>query len=367
MGGASPPPLLLRALAARAAPPREFVEALAGAVAARQSQVVAALAAAALLRPPPDAGYEARVLGAVAKAVGDELEDGVADALAAALGDRAPPSTSPLPPPTPGCQWRAYYFGAEAAPAPVVASASPDVLAAGTGAAAWPAGAALAGALLARPHLTSGSVVWELGCGCALAGAAVAAVAAARRASPAALVLTDGDRGALANAAVTLAGNGVAFGADPGAAPPPRVALAALDWRHRPPPAWPAPDLVVGADIMYDPGRCATWRGERERAWAGKCADPHGSPSPSATAPALASLLATLLAQPGRDPAKPKPLALLAGVERAAGTAAAHAAAFARAGLTVSRSLPPPTAPPAGPWHASDEGGGVVGWWVLTK
>lgn len=88
-------------------------------------------------------------------------------------------------------------------------------------------------------------------------------------------------------------------------------------------------------------------------------------PFPAATAPALASLLAALLAQPGRDPGKPPPVALLASVERAPETVAAHAAALARAGLTVSHLLPPPSAPPAGPWHASDDGGGELGWWVV--
>jgi len=52
-------------------------------------------------------------------------------------------------------------------------------------------------------------------------------------------------------------------------------------------------------------------------------------------------------------------------VERAPETVAAHAAALARAGLTVSHLLPPPSAPPAGPWHASDDGGGELGWWVV--
>jgi len=345
MGAGDPLPLHLLALAARNAPPRAIVGALGDVAVARQSLVPAALTAAARLRPLPAPGYEARVLGAIAKAVGDELEDGVAAALSAALAprgdDNRPPSTL-LPPPTPGCEWRAYFFGPSAAPAPVRVSASPDLSAAGTGAAAWPAGAALAGALLARPHWTTGAVVWELGCGCGLTGAALAVASRRGGGAPASLVLTDGDGDALANAACTLAGNGVEFSAKvPGVAATGKafpVALAALDWAHPPSPAWPAPDLVVGADIMYDPGARgegwgAVWEGVGGRRRAPPLLRSH-RPGPRIPARRLAR------------PARPRPRQTAARCpagQRGAG-ARDGGRARGRAGARGPDRLPPPAA-----------------------
>lgn len=339
------PPAVDRLLArlCRNATPRDALDGFTASPAGQRA-VVAALSTAAALRGPPPPGYEAAVLTAVARCVQDgDLQDELAAALAAALSGQPavtdpPPRT--LPPPPPSTEWRAYFFGGKHAPFPVVAAASRDFLAAGTGGAAWAAGGALAGALLARPSLVAGRPLLELGCGCGLAGAALAVAAGwggedqkpPPRIAPSSLTLTDGDAGALAIAAATLAANGVRG-----------VGVARLAWGEEgeggggdeplppPPPASPS-TLVLGADIMYDP----------------------------AAAPHMARLLANLLRSPGTA-------ALLAGVERARGTVEAYESAFQTAGLRFTRGLPPAEAggDDQGPeWGEVDESGTVGWWWV---
>ena len=340
------------------APPLDVVAACAFlATPACQRAVVCALKTAATLRGPPPPGYAASILTAVARRAGDDLEDELAVALAAALrGDgENEDDARTLPPPPPGTEWRAYFFGGTASSFPVVVAASRDFLAAGTGGAVWRAGGALAAALLARPTLVDGKALLELGCGCGLAGAAVAVAAGwvedggggggdatTPRLAPASLTLTDGDPGALAIATATLAANGVrgvevgrlAWGGGGGggeSAPP-------LDHHHHHHHHHSdAPRLVIGADIMYDP----------------------------VAAPALADLLARLLSVPGSA-------ALLAGVERAEATVDAYTRALSAAGVTVVRRCPPLAEGEndcddhLGPvWGEEDESGAVGWWWCV--
>lgn len=99
---------------------------------------------------------------------------------------------------------------------------------------AWPAAGALAEWVLASSMLAPGVRVLELGCGLGIAGFAAAARGAR-------VLLTDAMpeavHAALGNAQLNaLTCDGAVF-----------------DWRDSVPDAWRA-DLVLGADVLYDPG-----------------------------------------------------------------------------------------------------------------
>jgi hypothetical protein len=371
------PPLTftLACLLAQAAPPPDVLAALGTPPGlAAQRALVDALAAArawvggsGALGPP---GYAPRLLrravGAAAgrRVVEDEEEDAVDEGLAAALAAALLEEDGCGPDPTPAFHSIALVFGRPASPATLLRlRASADLLAGDTGCAPpWPAavllGAALAGGrrLPRGRHHPAGRPVLELGAGTGALGLLVAKACA-----PASLTLTDGDAAALSNAAGNVAANGFAVvevvgaGADPGdprPSPPlllPSVGLAHLVWGDPLPPglvAAPSPSspplLVLGADITYDP----------------------------ASAPALAGCLAALLSVGGGSGSGggqgAGPAALIAGVERTAGSVAAFEGALNAQGLRWERWDVTASAGEGGwaCWGGAGAGGAVVGWVV---
>ena len=227
---------------------------------------------------PPGRAYLLRLLrDAVlrAEAAGADVDDDLADAHADALLR-----------PDDGWCFKTYVLGARASPrAAISLRLSPDMLRGGTGCHDWDAGFYLAELFWSFPELLANRRVVEIG-----AGAGVAAVAAAD-ARPATLTLCDRDPEALANLAENLRRNGVALdetsgdagdrdgdrerdhgvpGTDvgdgdeerplPGTSPSgtggsPLVSTLRLDWDDFDPrvAAGLAADLVVGADVLYDP------------------------------------------------------------------------------------------------------------------
>jgi predicted nicotinamide N-methyase len=118
-------------------------------------------------------------------------------------------------------------------------SAANDLLAHGTGAWPWAAGVSAAELALSRPDLFADRRVLELGCGCGLAGVALALA----QPPPASVTLTDANAAAVANARRNLEANGA------------RAEVLELAWEEVTPARAAAlrPNLVIAADVIYDP------------------------------------------------------------------------------------------------------------------
>jgi hypothetical protein len=285
----------LRCLYRRAAPAPELATALAagvGATPTRQALLLAAITEDALAaRLPRGAAYEAAVLTAAARAAergGHALADALADALAARL--TAPPDPAAAAADA-GCWlYKIYSYAPACEPAaetearsdaleraalapPGAGAAAPgdarrgalalklhrDMLAGGTGCSEWEAGFALAAFLFSYPELVRGRAVLELGAGAGTAGAA------AWRAGARALAATDGNAAARAACVCNLRLNGAPARPEAagGAAAPllveGGVTVRRLEWSEgydyaaAAAAGEPAPEVVIGADLMYDP------------------------------------------------------------------------------------------------------------------
>lgn len=102
----------------------------------------------------------------------------------------------------------------------------------------WPAGAALAAALVADPRrVVNASLVLDLGAGLGIAGLAAARAGAAR------VVVTDRDPLALACAEKSAQASGI---------PPDVLTTAILDWDDDTAMAAAAADVVLAADVLYE-------------------------------------------------------------------------------------------------------------------
>eukprot|EP00887_Chlorella_sp_A99_P003070 scaffold9.g3070.t1 len=157
---------------------------------------------------------------------------------------------------------------------------SHNLLEGGTGCHEWEAGFFLAEFILSNPGLFAGAACLELGCGAGMVGVALHRAGARR------VLCTDGDAGAVANCALNLRLNGLApagggasasasgsregmpsathAAAEGGEQPAARQSAAAggggaaavecrlLHWEEG--PQGEAPDAVLGADLLYDPG-----------------------------------------------------------------------------------------------------------------
>jgi hypothetical protein len=118
----------------------------------------------------------------------------------------------------------------------------------GTGCAEWQAGHFLAEFVLSSAHLFAGRSILELGCGTGMAGVALHRAGAAR------VVCTDGNPQTVANCAANLRLNGVPLAGDGGAGGGGGARVQRLVWEEGWGPDQGAPpDVVVGADLIYDP------------------------------------------------------------------------------------------------------------------
>ena len=237
--------------------------------AAEQRALLAVLEHPISVLHPPGRAYRARLLKAAALAAersGDDLDDRLAEAHAATL----------VAPDDDGWCHKTFAYG----PSHLTVSvrAHVNLFEGGTGCHDWPAGFYLAELAATHPRIFAGRRVVELG-----AGTGITAVVVARPpATPAKLTLCDGDRDTLVNLARNLDMNGVRVDEEPGTGTETgtgTVSTSRLDWNDFDPAALAElrADLVIGADILYDPldipgllaatGALLGREGSSERAW----------------------------------------------------------------------------------------------------
>lgn len=187
---------------------------------------------------------------------------------------------------------------ATAAPTPGFVSlwCSQNIIAGSTGCHEWSAGLRMAEFCLSNPDLFRGKSCIELGCGTGVVGVALA------RAGASPLLLTDGNAEAVANCCRNLALNGVEVQSEEDAhGTQVMQRVWDEDWSGT-----AAPDVLLGADVMYDPG----------------------------SFPALATCMKQLLQKPppaGRQP----PVGYFATQVRSEATTAVFRAEVARQGLAL--------------------------------
>ena len=209
--------------------------------AAAQRALVAILEHPISVLHPPGRAYRARLLKAAALAAersGDDLDDRLAEAHAATL----------VAPDDDGWCHKTFAYGPSHLA--VTVRAHVNLFEGGTGCHEWPAGFYLAEIAATHPHIFAGRRVVELGAGTGI----TAAVVARPPATPAKLTLCDSDLDSLVNLARNLEMNGVRVDETP-ATGTGTVSTLRVDWDDFDPSALAElrADLVIGADILYDP------------------------------------------------------------------------------------------------------------------
>ena len=194
----------------------------------------------------PERAYCERVLKALAKEAAADGEE-LCEELVACLASHPPEAAAPggggaggeLPPA--GWCFKTYSYngdGADLAAGELTLALSLNLFEGSTGCHAWEAGFFLAEFVLSKRGLFRGRRCLELGSGPGTVGVALV------RAGAAQVSLTDGDADTVENACRNMGLNG-AGGGDVG------VSCEELRWEA---PGRVEADVVLGADLLYDPG-----------------------------------------------------------------------------------------------------------------
>ncbi|KAK9816480.1 hypothetical protein WJX72_000803 [[Myrmecia] bisecta] len=196
------------------------------------------------LRYSPGQHYCRRLMRAAilaAEAAKQELDNGLVDAYARCLTAPVAEEPDALTGSTPDpCREPVHETAGL-----ITMRVSRNMLAGGTGCHDWTGGFFLSQFVLSNPDLVAGKTCLELGCGAGLASICLS------RAGAQHVIASDGDADALVNCRHNFAVNGykqVADGEQPG--PGPAIEAVRLHWEDG---TDIRPDVVVGADLLYDP------------------------------------------------------------------------------------------------------------------